>query len=221
MSLLVDRRELLDRFRAGERQALEEVYRHYVSEVASFLQHGFVFSSRGRSLRFAGYRQPFDLDNALQETFSRAFKQSARLGYDGINSYRNYLFAIARNFVIDEVRSREVAMSPFIEASPELSSDQPEAKVLGGVAHAPERSAENDFLSRELEGLYSRFLKNLEAPEQAFFRARFEEQRTQLEVAAQLSLSHMQVRTREKKLRDRFLEFMQAQGYLSEYGGTQ
>ncbi|MCU1280881.1 MAG: hypothetical protein JWM53_4427, partial [bacterium] len=29
MSLLIERRELLDRFKRGERRALEEVYRHY------------------------------------------------------------------------------------------------------------------------------------------------------------------------------------------------
>src|SRR5689334_16260622 len=111
MSLLVERRELLDRFKRGERQALEEVYRHYVPEVAAFLQRGFTFQSAGRTLRFSGFAQPFDLDNALQETFTRAFRESARLGYDGLRSYKNYLLAIARNFVLDELRTREVAMS--------------------------------------------------------------------------------------------------------------
>ena len=44
MSLLIERRELLDRFKRGERRALEEVYRHYAPEVAAFLQRGFTFS---------------------------------------------------------------------------------------------------------------------------------------------------------------------------------
>ena len=72
-------------------------------------------SRRGRTLRFGGYAQPFDLDNALQETFVRAFKESARVGYDGLHPYKNYLLAIARNLVLDEFRNREVAMSPFID----------------------------------------------------------------------------------------------------------
>src|SRR5690242_17666024 len=111
LTLLLSERQLLERFRSGERRALEDVYRHYVRPVSEFLSRGFTFSSRDRTLRFRGYTQPFDLDNAIQETFTRAFKDSARIGYDGLNSYKNYLFAIARNLVIDEFRSRETAMS--------------------------------------------------------------------------------------------------------------
>src|SRR5437762_10073842 len=106
MSLLIERRELLDRFKRGERQALEEVYRHYVPDVAAFLQRGFTFSSGGRPLRFSGYAQPFDLDNALQETFLRAFKESARVGYDGLHPYKSYLFAIARKIGRASCRER-------------------------------------------------------------------------------------------------------------------
>src|SRR6478736_7088326 len=125
MTLLIERRELLERFRKGERKALEEVYRHYVSDVANFLQRGFSFNSRERTLRFTGYAQPYDLDNALQETFTRAFRESARVGYDGLHSYRNYLFAIARNLVVDEFRNREVGMRAFVvEALP--GSGRPE-----------------------------------------------------------------------------------------------
>src|SRR5260370_40880082 len=140
MSLLIERRELLDRFKKGERRALEDVYRHYVSDVAAFLQRGFTFNSAGRSLRFVGYAQPFDLDNALQETFTRAFKESARLGYDGLHAYKNYLLAIARNLVLDEFRHREVAMSPFIDrlnAGPaESAGAEGEETVPAAAAHS-------------------------------------------------------------------------------------
>src|SRR6185312_11870668 len=156
MSLLIERRELLERFKKGERKALEEVYRHYVSDVANFLQRGFSFNSRERTLRFTGYAQPFDLDNALQETFTRAFRESARIGYDGLHSYRNYLFAIARNLVIDEFRNREVAMSPFIEDDRGTERapvhDGEEAAPAGTITSegSQGRSAESDFLHREL-----------------------------------------------------------------------
>src|SRR5688572_23850729 len=99
MTLFLERRELLARFRAGERPALEETYRHYAPIVATFLSRGFTFKSGDQTLRFAGYAEPFDLDNALAETFVRAFRESARLGYDGINPYKNYLLTIARNLV--------------------------------------------------------------------------------------------------------------------------
>jgi RNA polymerase sigma factor (sigma-70 family) len=226
MSLLIERRELLDRFKKGERRALEEVYRHYVADIAAFLQRGFTFSSAGRSLRFIGYAQPFDLDNALQETFTRAFKESARLGYDGLHEYKNYLLAIARNLVLDEFRHREVAMSPFIDrmnAGPmESAAHEGEEAPAATGASTPSgpvgAGAEQEFLRRELARLYEGFIARLDERDRTFFRHRFEEQRTQVEAGAQSNLSHMQARTLEKKLRRQFLEFMQSNGYLESYG---
>lgn len=226
MTLLTERRDLLERFRKGERRALEEVYRHHVSDVANFLQRGFTFQSRDRVLRFTGYVQPFDLDNALQETFTRAFRESARMSYDGLSSYRNYLFAIARNLVIDEFRSREVAMSPFIEAdglaeAPTVHDGEeaaPAQSITSEGSHG--LSAEVDLLRHELSTLYTTFVERLEDRERMFFRARFEEQKTQVDAGQVCGLSHMQARTLEKKLRERFLKFMHSRGYLEEYGGT-
>ena len=222
MSLLIEQRELLRRFKAGERAALEEVYRHYVPAVAAFLQGGFTFNSRDRTLRFAGYTQPFDLDNAIQETFTRAFKESARLGYDGLHPYKGYLLAIARNLVLDEFRNREVAMSPFIEArgAGEVPAGPgivgaPTAAVTDGPSGG--MSAEHEFLRNELGQLYTAFLERLEDRDRRFFRARFEEQQTQVEAGQATGLSHMQARTLEKKLRQRFLEHMHANGYLEGY----
>jgi RNA polymerase sigma factor (sigma-70 family) len=212
MTLLIERRELLARFRAGDRSALEEVYRHYVQGVATFLSRGFTFQSAGRTLRFAGYGQPFDLDNALQETFARAFRESARLGYDGIQPFKNYLLAIARNFVVDQLRSREHAASPLVEAVREAGD---------GVGSEPgAESGEDEALHRELGDLYGAFVEGLEPRDRSFFKARFEEERSQVEAGRMNGMSHMQARTLEKKLRERFLRFMRARGYLEEYAAS-
>lgn len=227
MTLLIERRELLERFRKGERRALEEVYRHYVADVAKFLERGFTFQSRDRHLRFVGYSQPFDVDNAIQETFTRAFKESARLGYDGLHSYKNYLLAIARNLVVDEFRNKEVAMTPFVYS--ETGAERGEAApVYDGEEAAPARSlssegshgtsAEQDFLRQELSKLYAGFVERLDERDRMFFRARFEEQRTQVEAGEVCGLTHMQSRTLEKKLRERFLKYMHSNGYLEDYG---
>ena len=228
--LLVEKRELRERFRAGQRAALEEVYRHYAPEVAPFLSRGFGFNSRGRALRFTGYAQPFDLDNALQETFARAFKESARLGYDGLHSYKNYLLAIARNFVLDELRTREVAMSPFVLDGSAQSGEAPMGLGESGETWVGEGSglavdsprhagcAEHEFLRNELGQLYGRFLAQLDDRDRRFFQGRFEEQLTQVDAGARVELSHMQSRTLEKKLRERFLKFMHQHGYLDGYG---
>src|SRR5687767_6554292 len=110
MGLLVGNRALLERFRLGDRAALEEVYRHYAPQLALFLARGFTFHSQGRELYFRGFKEPFDLDNAIQETFTRAFSHDARQSYDGLNPYKNYVFAIARNWVVSELRRKDFVL---------------------------------------------------------------------------------------------------------------
>lgn len=207
MTLFVDRRELLAPFRAGERRALEETYVFYAPTVASFLSRGFTFHSGGVLRRFRGYRQPFDLDNALAETFVRAFREPARLSYDGLNPYKSYLLAISRNLVIDELRGKEVSMTA-------LSDDQGHGPLEELVE---EPRAEEDLLAKELAGLVSRFVGRLRDRDQTFFRARFEESKTQVEAGLEAGLSHMQARTLEKRLRSRFLGFLHSSGYLEGY----
>ncbi len=216
MTLLSSDRALLDGFRRGDSEALARVYGEYAPMIGAFISRGFTFSSKGRTLQFNGFKQPFDLENVLQETFVRAFSQRARLSYDGISPYRNYLIAIARNFVLSELRRREVAMSQLCvegEGSPEsqLSAD---GAVLAG---SPAPSGEAEVMRRELIALVERFREGLGSTERTFFQARFEERLIQVEAGRRVGISHMQSRTLEKKLRQRFLKFMRAQGYLEHY----
>ena len=220
MPLLSGDRRLLELFRRGDREALARVYDEYAPAVAAFLARGFTFSSRGRLLEFRGFRQPFDLENALQETFVRAFSERARLSYDGLSPYRSYLSAIARNLVLSELRRREVAMSQLVHSRdggevPPLDAVD-EAEPLG--AEGPRPTAEADYLQQELQRLYAHFVEELVATDRAFFEARFERQETQLQAGQAAGLSHMQARTLEKKLRKCFLKFMQSKGYLEGYG---
>ena len=77
-----------------------------------------------------------------------------------------------------------------------------------------------EFLKQELGQLYAAFVERLDERDRIFFHARFEEQRTQVEAGEACGLSHMQARTLEKKLRERFLKFMQTNGYLESYGAA-
>lgn len=213
MPLLTEKRELLTGFRAGERRALEEVYRHYAPVIATFLQAGFTFASGERSLRFAGYRQPFDLDNALQETFLRAFRESARLAYDGLRPYRSYLYMIARNVVIDDFR--RAGSSPAF-------ADAPAGADLGAEPgedpSEPAPTPEDDALRREIARLYATFAERLDERDRKFFQVRFGEGRTQEETGEAIGLTAMQVRTLEKKLRSSFVAYLNQHGYLDGRG---
>ena len=76
------------------------------------------------------------------------------------------------------------------------------------------------FLKQELMKLCRSFVQSLSDKEAAFFHARFEQQHTQVDAGKRAGLSHMQARTLEKKLRQRFLKFMHLHGYLETYQGT-
>ena len=222
MTLLTSDRPLLEGFRQGRADALTRVYREYAPLIGAFLSRGFTFSSKGRMLRFAGYQQPFDLENALQETFVRAFSEPARLAYDGLTPYRSYLSAVARNLVLSEMRRREVAMSQLVREveGGELNALEDMSEVGPVLGAAPEPTGEAEFMRQELTKLYESFIGELAPAQQAYFRARFEEKLTQVEAGKRAGLSHMQARTLEVKLRKNFLRFMQSRGYLEGYRGA-
>lgn len=151
------------------------------------------------------------------------FSERARLAYDGITPYKTYLLTIAKNLVLSELRRREVAMSQLVR---EVDGETAELTIdtLSGGAHPiassePELSAETEYLNRELARLYAAFVDQLDEQHGQFFVARFEQRKTQVEAGKAVGLSHMQSRTLEKKLRKRFLAFMQSNGYLEGYAG--
>lgn len=226
MSLLSSDRELLKRFRLGEQEALAQVYREYAPAISAFLARGFSFSSKGRTLQFNGYHQPFDIENAVQETFVRAFSERARLAYDGLSPYKSYIMAVARNLVLSELRRREVAMSQLVKVVDDGAADAAVEKLARGEAESPIAGAppslngEVEFLHQELKRLYRAFVDELKPEHREFFVARFEQRLTQVEAGKRAGLSHMQARTLEKKLRKRFLSFMQSRGYLEGYTGS-
>lgn len=101
-----------ERFRDGERAALERVYREHVALVRSSVRAGLYRTGRLSSSNLA---------DIVQETFVKAFSRTGRQGYDGTRAYAPYILAIARNCLIDWLRRarREVpthhAKDPPIE----------------------------------------------------------------------------------------------------------
>ena len=109
--LLSSDRVLLDGFRAGKPDALRAVYLHYRPRVMALLRGGFSFRSGNEWMRFRGYRGDFEIEQAMHETMARAFLPQARLAYDGIRPFSDYLFAIARNYVLNELRRTDLAVA--------------------------------------------------------------------------------------------------------------
>src|SRR4051812_6144779 len=92
--------DLLRGFRAGERPALETVYRAYVDKVTSIIRFG--FKLRDGETLVAGLRvDAAETADLVQEIFMKAFGIPARQSFDGLREYGPYLYTIARNVLAD------------------------------------------------------------------------------------------------------------------------
>ena len=226
MSLLLDDRVLLARFRKGERAALETVYRHYAPRLAAFLRRGFSFSAGERTCRFTGVRAPFELEEVLQDVFVKALSDRARRAYSGLSPYEAYLRSIARYLVIDRFRAatqeafRHVV---FVEDTGGEDRSRTFDERLASLSVPPEtgwdsRSQEPDperaVASEELARQCVRFAEELPRRWRPIFRARFIDGMTQEDVAKRFRMTRWRVRSVEGRIRKRFLTFARAQGLL-------
>jgi RNA polymerase sigma-70 factor (ECF subfamily) len=178
-------RKLLERFRRGERSALEQIYWAYVTRVDRLVRR-LLHSYGGTRLVAAA-----NVEDLVQDSFTRAFSPSARQAYDGLRDYGPYLLTIVRNAVADMLRlqQREVlAGTAEIEAW----------LALEDVTAAEDPSSWIDpvTLARVRE-----YLTRLPLELQSVHHRRFVLDEGQDVAADALGLSRQRIRTLEKKLR--------------------
>jgi RNA polymerase sigma-70 factor, ECF subfamily len=204
VTLLTEDRQLLQRFRAGERESLDVVFRHYAPRLSALVERG--LSTRGGRIRATS---PFEVGAVVQEAFTRAFTEKARNSYDGSSDYLQYLAAIARNELLNQQRDREDST-----ASDVLEMQLGEGPVAGfpvGTAPLPPDQAAEE---NELKGLVEAFVKQRDQREREVFRVRFEQHLTQDDAAAVLGLTRIQVRRVEARLRRDLFTHLRERGYL-------
>lgn len=195
---------LLKGFRAGETDALRDVYRLHAEDVSKQLRFGFSFDSRGRAHRFVGYSSAFDLQDALHETFRRAFEPRAREGYDGLRPYGPYLRTIARNVVLRTFRKREISFPAIADDD----DDRPSVTAWSDEGPTPEQSVG----SAQVQKLVRDFLETLDGQSRRLLEIRFIEGKSQRDAAEILDIGRQQVRSREVKLRSALVKYLKAQG---------
>ena len=204
MSLLTEDRQLLSRFRAGERQSMDIVFRHYAPQLSALVARG--LSTRGGRIRPPS---PFEIGAVVQEAFARAFTEKARGSYDGASDYLQYLAAIARNELLNQQRDREdLADSSALEA--QLSTAANAGAAVSAGPPSPDQVAEE----RELNGLVAIFLAQREEKERQVYQVRFEQHLTQEDAATSLGLTRIQVRRIEAKMRRDLFAHLRSSGYL-------
>jgi RNA polymerase sigma-70 factor, ECF subfamily len=175
--------EFLEGFRRGERDVLARVYAEYVDEVESFVRSYFASQYQRHRLAFQGV----DLEDVVQEIFTRAFGRTARLAFDVERPYGPFLGALARNLVIDWTRRRYPQFTP-------------EDVELVAMASGPE--VEAPWADAATMRLVSDYVAQLSPELREIHELRYVAARTQQEACDALGLSRQQLRTREMHLRD-------------------
>ena len=208
MSVFVGQPELLRRFRAGERDAFEQVYRCYVDDVLRLLRGGFSTASGDGVAYVPGITDRSQLLDVTQEVFVRAFGPSGRAGFDGLRPYRPYLLRIARNLRIDQLRSsgREVLVDPSSpKGRPGLDLDALLAR------DAPVPGAET-LHADELRIATASYVEGLPQEERRFVALRFDEGLSQADVAASMAVTRRRVRTLESTVLSGLRRFLARKG---------
>jgi RNA polymerase sigma factor (sigma-70 family) len=202
----VDDRELLAAFRDGRRDALEHLYRQHVDEVARLLRRGFMYQSDGQPMRFRGFTSSFELESLVQEVFARAFAPRARLAYDGLRPYGAFLFGIARNVALDQLRRQArrgevIAPADVVDQAAALDRD-------------PAEISEDERRGREL---VVAFLDTAcDDRDRLLYGLRYERELSQVDAAREAQLTRIQVRRWESKFRARLLRFLKRAGYVRD-----
>jgi len=200
MTIFANDRGLLDRFRRGERAALEEVFERYVDDVATLARRGFTIESSGHVyVRGTGRDAEYEL---VQETFAKAFAEKARLAYDGLSPYRPYLLRITKNLMIDRYRAEQ-------KHGRTLALDALELDALEAAAEPPP-----DLHWQKLAAATAEYVATLEAAHKEIVRLRFEEGRSQDRVAEALGWTRRKVRTLEAEVQDGLRSWLKQRGFL-------
>jgi RNA polymerase sigma factor (sigma-70 family) len=198
MTIFANDRELLDRYRRGERAALAAVFEHYVDDVATLARRGFTIESSGHVyVRGATRDGEYEL---VQETFAKAFAEKARLGYDGLSPYRPYLLRITKNLMIDRYRAEQKEARTIGVDAAELDALQPE------VEPPP------DLHWQKLAAATTEFVATLGPNERQLVRLRFEDSTSQERVAEALGWTRRKVRTLERDIQKGLRSWLKQRG---------
>ncbi len=211
MTLLVNNTALRSAFRSGDKAALTVVYREYAGSLFAMLLKGFPVESQNKRYVFRGYKEPWQLENAVQEIFTRAFTEKARCAYDGLRPYKNYLMTIARNYVVDAFRRQRKERSLF--------DDLPEHRFSELTDEAKEAplNPESVLVNQKLKEETAKFVDALEVDERALFEIRFVRALSVEAAAAALGMSEYRLKQGERRIRKRFFVYMRARGFFEGF----
>jgi len=187
MTLLCENRALLDGFRAGDREALAQIYWHYIDVVETAIRRGVRFDG-GKSVAGVPEDRVADL---VQDTFMRAFAERTRQSYDGLRPFKPLLLTIARNLVVDWARANGRTLGDSERLLETMAAPPCELPELHEAWAEPSTVA-----------LVKRYVQSLTPPLFDLYQQRYVHGRSQAEAATCLGVGRQTIRTLEGRLRD-------------------
>ena len=207
MTIFANDRELLERFRRGDRAALAAVYERYVDDVATLARRGFTIESSGhvyvRGATGDGERE------LVQDTFVRAFAEKARLAYDGIGPYRPYLLRVTKNLMIDRYRAGQKEAKHV-----EHDTGVGDIDVLLAANAALPAGEPVDLDWKAQLAATAEYLATLDDESRRIITLRFEDELSQDEVAARVGCTRRRVRSVEASAQDELRVYLRKRGLL-------
>ena len=201
-------------FKSADRETFTWVYRTYVDEVAKMLTGGFTFSSGGDRVRFAGYRRPYHLQEAIQETFLKAFGESARRNYDGDRPYAPYLMQIAKNVVIDGFRKESLDRSLFVTIGHLTYENETEDEAIGRLGQQQGGSPEDLAAKNQIHVLVRSFVESLGPDDRQIVSEHLAGDASQAEIAETMKVDRNEIRRRIKGIREALLRHLKTHGAI-------
>ncbi len=205
--------EQLEAFRRGDRELLGALYQAYRDDVLRTLSLGFTFTSKGKTIRFQGFREPFKCQEVLQECFLKAFKHNARQAYDGTRPWRPYLMAIVRSQVIDHFRAQHTEARYFVPLSDAVAGAVGEHDALERLHDTRDENSANpelDTLRAQVQHALQTFLATRDEDDQRIIREHLMGERSQAQIAEDMNLSRNDIRKKIKILRGDLLRHLKA-----------
>lgn len=208
--------EHLADFRRGDRKALSRVYQTHAPEVARMLSSGFSFQTGGTLIRFQGSLSPYDLQEVLQETFLRAFAESARRAFDSSRPYGPYIKQIARNVVLDIFRKKTLHQRYFVTLGRLTHEGETEEEASGRLGLTTVDDPEEQAWKAQIRNVVASFVADLGPDDRRIVDEHLAGDLSQAQIALTMGVDRNEIRRRIKAIRERLLRHLKSEGFIDE-----
>ncbi|MBN2529422.1 MAG: sigma-70 family RNA polymerase sigma factor [Deltaproteobacteria bacterium] len=218
MTIFLENRLLLVDFKAGKKEALHEVYNAYFKEVERLISKGWISKKTG-ARSFINTAGDNDLRTELiQEIFLRAFSKKARLSYDGVRFYKNYLLMLARNVILNFVAAHSDNITIRIDRESDVERMNAHS-TFSDESRYYESPEERLLWQRRIQAVHD-YLVRLDVTLQQFAQLRFNQEMPLLRVARQLQITRGKARYMEQIIKSELKRFLESQDLISPDNGN-